>query len=150
MRCSAILTALLVVAALPAELRSQEVDIRVTCDHDEVDFGLAFSLRVVRRWSIELVPDVWTDESLTPLVVESVETSRRENGSAVEETRNYRCRTFRSGEILVPSIIFKARPLSDGLERVAISDELRLRVRSSLDPNAPGPGRDAGRSPRGA
>ncbi|MEW6741549.1 MAG: hypothetical protein AB1486_02225 [Planctomycetota bacterium] len=110
---------------------------------EEVEFGRAFPLTVVRRWEKALSPEDWSDRALAPLVVRLVETNLREDGRHVQETRRYQGYSFSLDAVTVPAPSFKAWPRradgTRGPERVASGTELRLQVKRALDPLAPGP-----------
>ena len=116
----------------------QDLLLRVTAGATEVDFGKAFPLTVVRVWSKELVPEHWSDEALLPLMVRLVDATHREDDRRVEETRRYEGYAFSLEDITVPATSFRARPRDGGSDLVVTGEELNLRVRSSLNTEAPG------------
>ena len=117
----------------------EEILLRVTAECEEIELGKAFPLTVIRRFSKELEPDQWSDRQLTPLTVHLKETTRREDGRYIEETRHYVCYAFSLESITLPDFVFKARPAGGGPERVAVCDGITLRVLPALDPASPGP-----------
>jgi hypothetical protein len=115
-------------------------DLAIAVEADAAVFepGRAFALRVVRRWRRDLQPGAWSDRALAPLAVRPEGTSRREDGERVEETRRYRAYALSLGDVVVRPARFDARPKHGGEVLAATSDPLRLRVRPTLDPRAPG------------
>jgi len=89
--------------------------LRVTAAVDEVELGRAFPLTVVRAG--RALPE-WDDAALAPLHVRLRESSRREQGGLVEETRRYDAYAFTLDDLKEP---------------------VPLRVKRALDPEDPGP-----------
>jgi len=104
----------------------------------EVDFGVAFALRVIQVWDKQLELEPWGEEKLAPLTVRLVDTSVRENATHVEETRIFECFAFELNEFILPGLFLRAKSTKDGSQRVALGEELRIGVRSSLPADDPG------------
>jgi hypothetical protein len=117
----------------------QELSLQITTGVEEIELGKAFPLMVKRTWSKELVPGEWLDEQLSPLHVRLVEASLRENDSHVEETLDYSCHAFSLEDMVIPPPSFRAWPKDGGSERVTSADEILIRVKPLLNPDAPGP-----------
>jgi hypothetical protein len=117
----------------------EEIALHVIPGVVEIGCGVAFPLTVVRVWPRELIPDDWSEGALSPLSARLVETSRRERGNRIEETRRYVCHAFRPGTLSLPPLTFTARPREGGDERMAVSLPVSLAVIPALDRAAPGP-----------
>jgi hypothetical protein len=93
-----------------------EEALRIECGVDTVLLGQAFPLTVVRTWSKARTPPAWSEETLAPLEVRLVETTRREDGRRVEETRRYQAYAFEAGALETPvavsvgTVVDPARP----------------------------------------
>lgn len=121
----------------------EDLLLRITTGSDEVELGRGFPLTVVRVWSKDLAPSDWEDRALTPLSVRLVGVARRENDRRVEETRTYVGYAFGLGEVTIPPRAISATPVAQQPSRsesprTAASAAIRLRVRPTLDPDAPG------------
>jgi hypothetical protein len=114
-----LLLLLALAAACGEEAPIPAAPLTITAAAPEVELGKAFPLTVVRTWSKGHTPAPWDDAALAPLEVRLLETSRREDGRRVEETRRYRGYAFSLTDVRLP-----------GLE---------LRVKRALDPKSPGP-----------
>lgn len=110
---------LALVAGCDGDAPIADVPLTIEAGAQEVELGRAFPLTVVRTWSRAQAPAAWNDEALAPLEVRLLEVARREDDRRVEETRRYLGYAFTLTDVSLP-----------GLE---------LRVRRSLDPEAPGP-----------
>jgi hypothetical protein len=136
-------TVLLAVLALscgdPRPIEGHDVWIGVAADAAEVDLGAPFTVTVTRIWLADLEPGELPDDALSPLSVTLLETSRREDGRHVEETRRYRAWAYALEDVTVPPIAFTVRSSSGAAERTARSSRLDVRVRPALDPADPGP-----------
>jgi hypothetical protein len=151
-RWPTLVTALLVVAAAPQGIGQASgsipppggsragpgVSVRLVTESDEVDFGRAFHLNVVRSWTTDLVPERWDDDALAPLVVRLDHVARRESAERVEETRHFRAYAFLPDALTVPEIIFTARSTPGGPAFRARTRARELRVRSALESESPG------------
>lgn len=129
----------LFLAAVTASSGSESgLELRLRVDAEEVEFGKAFSLTVVRRWNRELVPEAWNDEFLAPLMAQPVDSTRLENEHTIEETRLYRCYAFQLEDVVLTAPAFTARPRDGGPALQVSGPELRLRVQPALEPGEPG------------
>jgi hypothetical protein len=122
-----------------APIPSEDLLLRIDVETREVELGQAFPLSVTRVWDKRLTPASWHDEVLTPVRLRLLETTRRENNSHVRETRTYAAYVFEPGDVVVPGPAFLAIEKRGGNQRRVDGNELRLRVRSALDPDRPGP-----------
>jgi len=122
-------------APIPAE----ELAVQVTTGAAEVELGRAFPLTVTRVWDRSLVPEEWDAAALAPLVTREVATTRREDGRRVEERRENLAWAFEPEEIVVAAPGFSAVPAGGGPARTARAEAFSVRVRTTLDPAAPGP-----------
>lgn len=121
-------------APLPAiDLR---LDIEVSSQ--AVALGEGFDVTVTHTWSRALDPAPWDEAQLSPLEVELLETTRREDERRIQETRHYRAYIFTAKDILIPAAVFPARTKSEGRIRVVRSRPIRMRVRREVDPKDPG------------
>ena len=112
-----VLSLLAAVAACRDGAPIGDAPLSITAAVREVPLGTAFPLEVLRTWSAGPAPD-WSDETLAPLYVRLVETSRRESEGRVEETRRYEAYAFALADLAEP---------------------VELRETRALDPTAPGP-----------
>ena len=115
MRTQSLLLILALAAACGDGTPISDVPLQVTAGVEEVALGRAFPLTVVRTWSKGSEPADWSDETL---VVLPTETTRREDGTRVEETRRYDAYAFSLDDLTTP---------------------VELRVKRALDPRQPGP-----------
>lgn len=122
-------------SALALVLLVVEVEVRAP---SEVEFGTAFPLTVVRRWSATLEPEPWKDASVQPLAVRRVSAERVERDGVIEETLWFVAYAFARDVVVVGPVTFIARD-ADGADHVATCDPLTVIVESSLDAAAPGP-----------
>jgi hypothetical protein len=116
-----------------------DITLRITTSATIVKPGEAFPLEVKRSWSKKLLPAEWSDDQLLPLRVRLVDVALRENGTHIEETLHYQCHAFSLDEILIPAPTFRAWPKDGGGERMAVAEDLRIRIEPALDPESPGP-----------
>jgi len=135
------LALLLVLAACDdgAPIAAEDLLVSVTLGVNELEFGRAFPVTVVRVWDKDLEPEEWRDELLAPLSVELEETSRREDARRVEETRRYTGRAFTLDDVIVPPLTVRATALGGGDDRVFTVDGPALHVKPSVDREEPGP-----------
>lgn len=110
-------------------IADEELAIRVAYSANEIGFGEGFDLVVTRTWSSRLVPSVWSDEALAPLVLDLRETNTREDAERVEETRRYRAFAFQAGAVVVPALAMRGRPRGGGPVVSAAADPIELNVR---------------------
>jgi len=129
-------------------IEPHDVWIGLQADVEEVGSGEGFALTVVRIWRADLEPEEWDDASLSPLTVRLEETTRREAGGHVEETRKYRAHAFARTDVTVGPIEFRARTASGAAGRSARSNRLDLRVRTAVDADDPGPAELPGGFPK--
>ena len=117
-----------------------EVDllVRVATDAAEVEVGRPFTLTVVRVWTKDLVPTAFDERALAPLAVARADVSTRDDDRRVEETRRYRARAFTLDDVTLAGVAFAAVPAKGGVARTTKAAPLRLHVKPSLDPRAPG------------
>jgi hypothetical protein len=126
-------------APIPAE----ELLMRIEAQ-GEVELGRGFPLTVMRVWSRELTPAVWNDASLAPLKLKLLETTRREDGRRIEETRRYEGFAVTLGDISIPAPELRAVAGPGGAERVASADPIEIKVNAALpatddsEPELPG------------
>lgn len=112
----------------------QDLLLQIHVETHAVEFGQAFELSVVRVWSRDLAPERWDDRALEPLVLRPIATSRRQNALRIEETRRFRAYLFRHGDVVIPAVVFRAKPRNGGLLREVHSEALELSVKAGLDP----------------
>ena len=98
----------------------------------EVELGQPFELEVIQVWDKNFEVEDWGPESLEPLTANLLRQSQRENATHREETRVYRCLSFQVGAIELPAFFLRASSKEDGSQRVALADELAIRISSSL------------------
>ncbi|MEZ5966855.1 MAG: LPXTG cell wall anchor domain-containing protein [Planctomycetota bacterium] len=116
--------------APPAPIGGDVPSLQVVAEGDSVEFGVAFPLVVVRRWTDGSAVRAFDAAGLAPLSVELVSSSRRDDGMRVEETLRLRARAFvRDSVTLAPS--FEVR-MPDGSTREVAAPPTTLRVRSAL------------------
>lgn len=123
--------------AASSPIPDQDLLLRVTAGAEQVDFGVAFPLTVVRIWSVDLDPEPWNDQALAPLVVRLVDVTRREDGEHIEETWRYEGYAFSRAGVTVPAVMIQATDA--GSVRTASSEAITLRVTSALGEEEPGP-----------
>ncbi|MHC4953549.1 MAG: hypothetical protein ACYTGZ_06635 [Planctomycetota bacterium] len=139
------LRSLLLLAAFAAAcgdstpIPDEDLLLRVAVTATEVEFGAMFPLTVVRVWNRGLTPEVWHDDLLAPLTLRLVESTRREDGDRIEETRRYEAWAFSLRDVTIPTRPFRAVPRAGGDERTVVPEPVKIRVRRKLDPNTPGP-----------
>jgi hypothetical protein len=119
-------------------LVGQDLEFRVVADATEVESGVAFGVVVERIWPNDTTPEDWRDSDLAPLVLHPMGVERRDTGTSTVETRRFRARAFRAGEVEVTAPVMRVTPMDGSEMRVAIGDELFLRVASSLPPDDDG------------
>ena len=117
----------------------QDLLLRVQVETEQVEFGKPFALTVQRVWSKTLAPESWDDRALSPIVLRPIQTSRREDGLRIEETRRFQAFLFRHGKVTVPAAALRAKPKNGGLMREVFGEALTLHVSAGLDPNDIGP-----------
>lgn len=103
----------------------------MAADAEQIGFGEAFTLTVVRSWRRDLVPQDWGERAFAPLRLRLVGAERRENATHVEDERRYQAFAFGRDPLVVALPPFRARA-RDGSERSVPGPELRLRVHTSL------------------
>ncbi|MBI4882038.1 MAG: hypothetical protein HY812_20615, partial [Planctomycetes bacterium] len=101
---------------LALALAAQDAGVRVTAAPSEVEFGAAFPLTVERAWRAGSAPEEWSDQQLSPLVVQPLACDLHEEGGRVEETRTFLCRAFSLEDVALPGWTLRVRP---GLPRAA-------------------------------
>ena len=121
-----------------APIEDRDVAIHLETTASEVDFGRPFELTVVRVWAKDLQPEAWDDRKLEPLSLRALKVETREDGHHIEESRHFAAHAFARETAVVPGLVFKAFSKDDGSERRAVTEGFRLKVRSALDPEAPG------------
>ncbi len=103
---------------LALALAAQDVEVRVTAAPSEVELGAAFSLAVERSWPADLAPEEWSDQQLSPLVVQQVDCALCEENGRVAETRTFLCRAFSLEDVALPGWTLRVRralpPVSPG------------------------------------
>ncbi len=119
-------------------IATDDLSVRIVTGQTDVEFGVGFPLTVVRSWRTTLEPAPWDDATLDPLTTRLVEVSHRESGDHAEETRRYECHAFVRDLVVLKPRSFSARSKSGSQTRETTSNEIRLNVRSSLPPGAPG------------
>jgi hypothetical protein len=121
------------------EIPAVDLSMRVEGPPKEVELGRGFPLTVTRVWSKDLVPAAWDDRALAPLALRLTESSRREDGARVEETRRFQAYAFTLTNLAIPAPAFVAKPRDGGAERKVVAGPIRLHVMRALDPERPGP-----------
>lgn len=116
--------------AIPRERLSLEL----RCAVSEVEFGVPFELRIVRRHARELELDAFDPRSLAPLVAELRSRRVREDEATREEVLELEARAFALHRVSIPALVASARDRSSGAGHEARSAGLELAVRSSLPP----------------
>jgi hypothetical protein len=120
-------------------IAKEDLRLRITAGAEEVEFGKAFPLTVVRVWRKDLVPGDWSDQALQPLVLKLASRTTREDDQRIEETRRYQAYAFSRDDVVVPAPAFKARPRDGGADLVVSGPELRFRIKPALQSETPGP-----------
>jgi hypothetical protein len=103
-----------------------------------VEFGTAFELTVTQVWDSKLELEAWGAEKLAPLTARLLATERRADDKRIEETRRYECFAFEVGELTLPALFLRAKSSEDGSQRVALGEDLRITVLSTLEPEDDG------------
>ena len=111
---------------------AKELALEVRVPRGEIVFGRPFELVVVRTWDKGFEPEPWDAGKLAPLTVRVLDETRRENASHVQTTHTYECFTFALDELALPGLFLRATSREDGSQRVALSDEHLLPVRTTL------------------
>lgn len=130
-----------------AGIEAAELAVEVTLGATEIETGRGFPVTVVRTWAASLEPSPWDDGSLSPLVLRDMQQSRRDDGRTVQETLRFRAHAFTLEDVTLSPIAFVGRPRDGSAPRIATSGAMRLRVRPTLDPAAPGPPEGPGPRP---
>lgn len=114
-----------------------DLAIAVAAPDAAVSSGVAFGLSITRTWHQDLLPQVWRDDALAPLVVRLVGVEQHAGPQHRQEIRHFRAWSFTPGETTLPAVSFRARPRSGvGPERSVASDPIRLRVIPALPEGA--------------
>ena len=124
-----------------------DLAVEVVLGTSEVETGRGFDVTVVRTWDRRLEPSPWDDGALSPLVLRDVRRTQRADDRRVQETLQFRAHAFTLENVTVAPVAFVGRPRDGGSPRIATSGALRLQVRPTLDPAAPGPPEGPGPRP---
>ncbi len=120
---------------IPARNLEQRLELGVP----EVEFGVAFALRVTRIWSKDLEPDPWSEPQWEGIRIRELSRILREDNAREMETRNYEARAFSlQPELLLELPPWTARSSRGSGSQIARAEPHTLKVIPTVNHAEPG------------